>query len=241
MKTRVELEYDGTDFAGWARQPGLRTVEGELLQALATQLGEPVELVVAGRTDAGVHARGQVVSYAGPVVAPAGLNAVLPADVAALSCAAAPEGFDARADAVSRTYCYRVLQRRERSAFVRRDELWWPRSIDRDLLHECAALVEGLHDFTAFTPADTTYRHLRRTVRAARWEEAGDRLAFRIEADSFLRHMNRALVGTMLQVAGAKRPVEDFATLLAGAPRTHAGPTLPPRGLCLERVRYERP
>ncbi len=239
MTSRVELEYDGSGFAGWARQPGLRTVEGELLRALGTLLPAPIELVVAGRTDAGVHARGQVVSYTGPLVPVAALNAVLPADVAVHSCVVAPEGFDARSDAVSRTYCYRVLLRRERSAFARRDELWWPGRIDRGRLHECAALVSGLHDFTAFTPADTTYRHFRRTVLDARWEEDGDRLAFWIEADSFLRHMNRALVGTMLQVAGSKRSLSDFAALLSGALRAHSGPTLPPRGLCLERVRYE--
>ena len=238
VTTRLDLEYDGTAFAGWARQPGLRTVESELMGALATLLGGAVALTVAGRTDRGVHARGQVVSYEGPPAEVAALNAVLPHDLVVRSSRTAPDGFDARNDAVARGYCYRVLARREPSAFTRTTELWWPRVLDRELLHACAALLPGTHDFTAFTPAGGGYVHLRRTVLDARWEEDGDRAAFWIEAESFLRHMNRTLVGTMLDVAGGRRSLDSFAALLKGAARAQAGPTADPRGLCLESVRY---
>jgi tRNA pseudouridine38-40 synthase len=239
VATRLDLEYDGTDFAGWAAQPGRRTVEGELRRVLEVVLREPPrDLVVAGRTDAGVHARGQVVSLAGAPPAAPSLNALLPPDVAVLASSPAPEGFDARADASSRSYVYRVLQRRERQALGRRLALWWPRRIDRDLLHACAALLRGRHDFTAFTPAETLHRHFERTVLGARWTEHGDELRFEIEADAFLRHMNRALVGTMLEVAGGRRELEQFAGLLEGAGRAQAGFTAPAQGLCLESVRY---
>ncbi|HEY5142018.1 MAG TPA: tRNA pseudouridine(38-40) synthase TruA [Solirubrobacteraceae bacterium] len=242
MTARLDLEYDGTEFAGWALQPGRRTVEAELRRALETVLRAPPQaLTVAGRTDAGVHASGQVVSLAGPPPSPSSLNALLPADVAVLGSAQAPDGFDARADARSRSYVYRVLHRRARQALERRRVLWWPRRLDRDLLHACAALLPGRHDFTAFTPAETLHRHFRRTVLAAGWDEQGDELRFTIEADAFLRHMNRALVGTMLEVAGGRRELAAFEALLAGAPREAAGFTAPPHGLCLTAVRYVVP
>jgi tRNA pseudouridine38-40 synthase len=236
--SRLDIEYDGTAFAGWARQPGLRTVQGEIEGALETVLREPVALTVAGRTDRGVHAWGQVASYAGAPASVRSLNALLDADVAVLACAAAPDGFDARGDARSRTYCYRVLHRRERSAFERGRALWWPHRLDREALHECAALLEGTHDFTAFTPTETDHVRFERDVFAARWHTDGERFEFWIEADTFMRHMNRALVGTMLEVAGGQRSLDDFAALLEGRPRADAGPTAPPHGLYLASVRY---
>lgn len=238
MVTRLDIEYDGTDFAGWARQPGRRTVEAEILRALAALLPEPVTLTVAGRTDSGVHARGQVASYPGPPVTLRSLNALLPRDIGVRSSREAAAGFDARDDALSRTYVFRLLHRRERSVLERRTSLWWPHRLDRDLLHACAALLPGTHDFTAFTPAETDHVRVERDVLASRWEADGDLLAFWIEADSFLRHMNRVLVGTMLEVAGGRRPLEGFAALLGGAPREAAGFTAAPHGLCLHSVRY---
>lgn len=238
MQSRLLLEYDGTDFAGWAFQPGLRTVQGEVERALAVVLREEtVPVTVAGRTDRGVHAWGQVCSYAHEAVDPMRLNAVLPDDIAILDSRPAP-GFDARGDAISRTYCYRVLNRRARSVRWRNRALWWSRRIDRAALHACAAVLVGTHDFTAFTPTQTEHVRFQRDVFSAEWREDGDLLEFWITADTFMRHMNRVLVGTMLEVAGGRRSLEDFAALLTGAPRSAAGPTAPPHGLALASVAY---
>ena len=237
MTTKLTLEYDGTEFAGWARQPGKRTVQEELERALQTVLGErghdgrPLRLTVAGRTDSGVQAWGQVASYAHEAVDPLRLNGLLDEDVAVLAAEPADAGFDARADARSRTYCYRVLARRTRSVFERGRALWHPYPIDEACLHACVAALPGTHDFTAFTPTETDHVRFSRDVLRARWEERGDLLEFWIEADTFMRHMNRALVGTMLEVAAGRRSLEGFAALLEGRPRPRAS-SPPARGSC---------
>jgi tRNA pseudouridine38-40 synthase len=200
-----------------------------------------VRLVVAGRTDAGVHAWSQVASYDGPAVSVRSLNAVLPSDVAALACFSPGEGFDARRDATSRAYCYRVLARGTRSVFEEGRALWWPRPLDAAALSACAAALVGRHDFTAFTPTETYHQRFSRDVFAAYWRSsgsAGEILEFWIEADAFMRQMNRVLVGTMLEVGGGRRSVADFRALLDGRPRSCAGPTAPAHGLYLAGVGY---
>jgi tRNA pseudouridine38-40 synthase len=237
---RLLIEYDGTAFLGWARQSGQRTVQEELERALAVVLRrEAVPVTVAGRTDAGVHAWGQVASYTGEPASLTSLNALLPDDVAVIDSRAAEAGFDARRDATSRAYCYRLLLGRARSVRERGRALHLTRSLDRDALHACAAALVGRHNFTAFTPTETDHVRFIRDVMVARWVPRGsDLLEFWIEADAFLRHMNRALVGTMLEVASGRRTLEDFRDLRDGHPRAAAGPTAPPHGLALVGVGY---
>lgn len=239
MAVRLVIEYDGGAFFGWAKQPGLRSVQGELERALEVVLREPVALTVGGRTDRGVHALGQVASYVGPVAEAYSLNAILPDDVSVLSCDAVGEGFDARGDAVSRTYCYKVWALRSRPALLRGRVAHWGYGVDMELLGRCAELVLGSHDFRAFTLSDQPYKSYQRTIARAQWfDRGGGQLEFWIEGNSFTRRMVRTLVGFQLEVAAGRREYDDFKRLLEGADRSEAGRTAPAEGLYLAHIRY---
>ncbi|HKG09763.1 MAG TPA: tRNA pseudouridine(38-40) synthase TruA [Gaiellaceae bacterium] len=238
MRLRLTLEYDGTGFHGWAAQPALRTVEGEVRRALAELYGSFDSLAVAGRTDTGVHAVGQVASVdveGGPPPnrAAEALNAVLPDDVSVVAAAEAAPDFHARHSARSRAYRYRIFRRRTPSPFEARRSWWVPRPLDVAELERAAGVLLGEHDFRAFTPTETQHEVFRREVLAARWVERDDHLDFEVEAHSFLRHMVRTLVGTMVDL-----DPERLHALLEGADRSQAGRTAPPWGLYLERVTY---
>ena len=239
------VEYDGSDFAGWAAQPALRTVEGTLSEALGTVLRQPVKMSVAGRTDAGVHASGQVVSFEArtelePSVLAYRATAVLPEDVALRRCVAVDEGFDARKSAKSRSYEYRIVNAPVRSPLRRRHAIYVARGLDLDLLQSAARLVRGTHDFRAFTPSKTYHVRFERIVTDSFWERSGDLLVYRITADSFLYGMVRALVGTMLEVADGGREMASFERLLSGGERSEAGAALASQGLTLVGVGYEK-
>ena len=203
MRLRLTLEYDGTAFRGWAAQPGLRTVEGEVQAALTRVYSDWSGLAVAGRTDTGVHALGQVASVdvdggPPPERAAEALNAVLPQEVAVIASQEAEPDFHARHSARSRSYRYRIFRRRTQSPLEARRAWWYPKPIDEQELALSAELIIGEHDFRAFTPTGTQHTVFRRGVLQARWLGRDEVLEFEITADSFLRHMVRTLVGTML-------------------------------------------
>ncbi|MFN2611998.1 MAG: tRNA pseudouridine(38-40) synthase TruA [Solirubrobacterales bacterium] len=253
---RIDLAYHGAGFSGWAEQPGRRTVEGEMRDALNTVLGERLPLAVAGRTDAGVHALAQVASFisetprSGRELRQA-LNGLTSGEISVRSVQRAGDGFDARRDARSRTYCYRLLASAVPNPFERGLSLWWPHRFDPEALSACGKALAGNHDFRAFTPTRTAHSRFERTILKAAWrfppEVSGSPdgqpegiCEFWIEAPAFMRGMVRALVGTMLEVGGGRRTLDDFLGLLEGESRQAAGDSARAHGLYLANVSYSR-
>jgi tRNA pseudouridine38-40 synthase len=237
VRLKLTVEYDGTPFRGWAAQPGLPTVEGVLREALTQTFDRVENLAVAGRTDTGVHALANVVSVdveggPPPERAAAALNPRLPDAVTVAEARETDTDFHARFSARSRSYRYRVFTRKAPSPFEAGRSWWVPRPLDEDALYRNAALLPGEHDFRAFTPTETQHEVFVRAVERAEWLRRGDFLDFEITADSFLRHMVRTLVGSMVEGV-------DLAPLLDGAERSAAGATAPPHGLYLVGVAYD--
>jgi tRNA pseudouridine38-40 synthase len=246
VQLRFTVEYEGTRYLGWQLQPGGPTVQGELERALAIVLRAPAQVRGAGRTDAGVHAAGQVASV--PVSRVPGdldrlrrsVNALLPDDVAVRDVALADDAFDPRRHARSRVYEYRILNAPAPSPFWRRWAWHVRMPLDAGAMDAAARLLEGEHDFAAFRGADakeTPRTTVRRVLESGvRW--APPVLVYRVEATAFLKHMVRNVVGTLVEVGCGTRPPEAVAQVLAGRDRTRAGATAPPHGLMLVDVRY---
>ncbi len=239
---RLTLEYDGTNFVGWQTQPNGRSVQQEVERALRQILQREVSIVGGGRTDAGVHARGQVAStrLEAPIDCVAmtrSLNGLLPEDIVVRTLDHAAEEFHARYSATSRRYRYQIVRT---PIAVGRQYAWqvtWP--LDTDKMKACAAQVIGEHDFQSFCKHDTATPHFRCMVKRASWEVVDQRLLFDIEANRFLYGMVRALVGTMVNVGRGYTPLEQFAEIMARLDRKAAGMAAPPQGLVLESISYE--
>lgn len=240
---KLTLEYDGTDFSGWQVQPHARTVQEVVEQALARLLGEPIRVVAAGRTDAGVHAAGQVISFSTEKTLPPaaylqGMSGLLPEDVAVIDMEEAAPGFDARRWASGKRYVYRILNRPIRSPLHRRTHWVVFPPLDRGAMREAAAHLVGEHDFAAFRAANCSAPTTVRRISRLDVEADGDELCITAEATAFLKHMVRNIVGTLVEVGLGKRKAASLPALLHARDRTRAGQTAPPQGLILEKVYY---
>ena len=243
MKFRLLLEYDGTDYCGWQVQPNGRSVQATLESALHTVLGHPARVSSAGRTDAGVHAAGQVACFSTPRDVNIdrllrALNALTPRDLSVTRLDVVSDDFDPRRDAGSRTYRYRIWNRRVPSPFWRPYAWHIARPLDDTAMADAAKLLVGEHDFSAFRAAGCDADHPVRRVLRSEVHRSGDLVRYEIEATAFLRHMVRNIVGTLVDVGNGVRAAADITTLLERRDRTAAGMTAPAHGLCLLQVSY---
>ena len=240
---RAVVEYDGTNFCGLQFQPDLRTVAGELERVLSALFAEPLKISAAGRTDAGVHASGQVVSFRSERAFPAerlalALNGNLPHDISVRAAAVVPDGFSARFDAAARTYEYRIINRPMPSALDRRFAHHVHRPLDVELARTAAAGLLGEHDFVALCGVLPARGGTVRQIHSIDIDRAGDRIVLRITGGGFLHRMVRISVGTLVEIATGRRPPDDIPAILASRERKRAGYTAPAAGLALVGVRY---
>lgn len=241
---KLIVEYDGTAYHGWQRQKDLRTIQGEIENALSTMIGDPVTLIGSGRTDAGVHALAQAAHFKAETRIPPqafrnGLNSLLEKDIVVKSCVQANENFHARYDVKSKTYRYRILNNPLPEAIGRQYVWFIPQKLDPSAMRTAVTHILGSHDFKAFegtgSPRSNSRRHI---FKAELFQNEGDYLDFVIEADGFLKFMVRNIVGTLTDVGRGKITAHDFKEILISKNRNLAGATAPPQGLCLIKVKY---
>lgn len=241
MNYKIVLAYDGTDFFGWQRQPGRRTVQGVLEEALAKISGAPLAVIGAGRTDAGVHALAQTAGFKAELRLSTeelrqALNALIPSDVRVISAAKAGPDFHPRRSARSKIYRYRIYHARDVSPFVMRYVLYWPYPLDLKRMRAAARLFIREGDFTPFS--SNRERHPVRRVLRSELKTSGPEILYTVEANGFLRYMVRAIVGTLLEIGRGRVSPERVEELFQGKKRTLASPTAPAKGLCLVKVKY---
>ncbi|MBK8015352.1 MAG: tRNA pseudouridine(38-40) synthase TruA [Betaproteobacteria bacterium] len=244
MRVALGVEYDGRGFCGWQTQPAGCGVQDALQRSLARIAGHPVDVVCAGRTDAGVHARGQVVHFDTIAERPEtawtrGVNASLPDGVSVLWARPVDNAFHARFDALARAYRYTIQVRSARPALEHGRVGWWPTELDLECMCDAAAHLVGTHDFSAFRAAECQARSPVRTLEALRIRRRGDLLFFDLRANAFLHHMVRNIVGSLVYVGAGRRPEEWIRAILESRDRRLAAPTFAPDGLCLQAVYYD--
>ncbi len=243
QKYRAVVDYVGTRYAGWQTQPDRATVQSTIQEVLLKFNRVPVNVIASGRTDAGVHARGQVVHFRQarkmePKLLRRALNAMLPPDIRIRSVRLAAPSFHAQQDALRKRYEYRLYTGPVLSPFLGGTVYHLYRRVSFERMAESAPLLEGTHDFSGFAASSSRVKDARRTIFVSRLRRRGNHLIYRVEGSGFLQHMVRNIVGTLIEIGRGRRPVDDLVRVLESRDRRNAGPTAPPQGLCLMRVWY---